>query len=186
VPDGRAQAILRLQATQSDYANAALSAATYQALAGLQDSAAGLWQIRVLAGLADRQSNTGVAVLAPVFEAALDWMPTRLNRTRLSFAREIDDPDEVSAAPYTLAQAQISDDFSLQRNAGLVMSFTASNAAFLRSSHNETLYGSSLSMDWQLNPALTVHAGYAFNSRQSNFLRAANEHLITAGISWTL
>ena len=46
--------------------------------------------------------------MAPVLEAGFDWLPDLLDHVRLTVAREIDDPDEISAIPYTLTQAKFS------------------------------------------------------------------------------
>ena len=32
---------------------------------------------------------------------------------------------------------------------------------------------------------LALNAAYEFNDRQANFLRAANEHVVTIGATWT-
>lgn len=36
-----------------------------------------------------------------------------------------------------------------------------------------------------MSPALALTGRYGFNDRQSNLLGAANEHVLTFGLSWT-
>ncbi|MDE2458688.1 MAG: hypothetical protein KGL20_05580, partial [Rhodospirillales bacterium] len=61
----------------------------------------------------------------------------------------------------------------------------ASNAAYLHTPLRETLLTGSAQMTWQMSPALALNGRYVFNDRQSNELGAANEHVLTIGISWT-
>ena len=49
----------------------------------------------------------------------------------------------------------------------------------------ETLFSTDDGVQWQLNAALAVQADYVFNDRQANYLRAANEHVVTLGLKWT-
>jgi hypothetical protein len=185
LPGGPVQLSLRLQATQSDYRIPVFSAETNQVLAGATDTADGLWTLSALAGAAQRVPHAGREITAPVLEAGLDWMPTDFDKVRLELAREIDDPDEVSAAAYTLSQAKLSLDHVFPSNAGFNFTAQISNATFFRSALRETLAGCTATFIWPLGPYLAVNAAYAFNDRQANQLRAANEHIFTLGASWT-
>ena len=123
--------------------------------------------------------------MAPVLETGFDWLPDRLDHVRLILAREIDDPDAISAVPYTLTQAK----FSLHRSATpetiVQISAEADHAAYLYSPDQETVYRAGATLSWQLNTILALNAAYEFNDRQANFLRAANEHVVTIGAAWT-
>ena len=185
LPGGPVDLLLRLQATQSDYHTPTLNAETNQALAGLLDTADGLWTFSALAGAAQRLPRTGPALLAPVLEAGLDWMPTELDRLRLTLMREIDDPEDISATPYTLTQEKLSLTHEYLTDVLFRLSEQASNAAYLQSSDRETLFSSDAGVSWQLNPDLALDGDYAFNDRQANYLRAANEHVVTIGLTWT-
>jgi hypothetical protein len=68
----------------------------------------------------------------------------------------------------------------------LSVSTDAENAAFLRSSLRETLFGVTASLTWQMNENLALSAGYSLQDRQAGSLRAANEQVVTLGLSWRL
>jgi hypothetical protein len=182
---GPVDLLLRLQATQSVYQTPMFNADTNQALAGLVDTADGLWTFSALAGAAQRQPRSGSALIAPVLEAALDWMPTELDRLRLTLVREIDDPDEISATPYTLSQVKFSLTHEYLSDILFNFSEQAANASYMQSSDRETLISSDAGISWQLNRALALRGDYAFNDRQANYLRAANEHIVTIGLTWS-
>ena len=65
------------------------------------------------------------------------------------------------------------------------ISAEADHAAYLYLPAAETVYRAGTSLSWQLNTILALNAAYAFNDRQANFLRAANEHVVTIGATWT-
>lgn len=185
LPGGPVQFVLRLGATQSNYNEAISSAGTNQALAGLVDTANGLWTFSALAGVAQRQPRNGTALTAPVLEAGLDWMPGDLDRLRLTIAHEIDDPDEVSATPYTLTQAKLTLAHEYLNNIILKFAAQAADASYIQSPLRETLYSSDANISWQFGARLALNGDYTFNDRQANYLRAANEHIITLGVTWT-
>ena len=162
-----------------------LNAETNQALAGLVDTADGLWTFSALAGAAQRLPRSGPALLAPVLEAGLDWMPTELDRLRLTLMREIDNPEDISATPYTLTQEKFSLTHEYLTDVLFHLSEQAANAAYIQSSDRETLLSSDAGVRWQLNPDLALDGDYAFNDRQANYLRAANEQVVTIGLTWT-
>jgi hypothetical protein len=182
---GPARFVTRLQATQSHYQQQIYNANTYGALAGVADQATDLWQVRMLAGIATRQPAVGRALAAPIIEASVSWMPTGIDSLSLDLAREIDDPDQESAAGYTLSQADISIAHEYLRNVIITGSAKAGKAAYFDSPLVETLYNVLTSANWHLNRALAVEATYAFNDRQANYLPAANENVITVGLTWT-
>jgi Putative beta-barrel porin 2 len=161
IPGGPTEILLRLRATQSSYRTPLFNAHTNQALAGLNHTANGIWTFSALAGAAQRQPRYGKTLIAPVLEARLDWMPTGLDRLRLTLAREIDDPDEISATPYTISQAQLSVVHEYSRTVTIKLAEAIANAAYFDS------------------------PDYNFNDRQANYLRAANEHVATLGLTWT-
>lgn len=182
---GPGQAVLLLHAAQSRYTETGFDADTYAALAGIADNAPALWTLRLLAGAAHRQAAAGRDITAPVLEAAIDWLPTVFDQVRLNLAREIDDPDEVSAAPYILTSAALSLSDGQVNNFTLNVSSTAENAAFLYTPLHETLMTFETSLHWHLNAALSVYADDIFSDRQANELRAANEDVFTIGLTWT-
>ncbi|HVE20765.1 MAG TPA: outer membrane beta-barrel protein [Acidocella sp.] len=185
LPGSPLSLVVRVQAAQSLYRDQALNADTNALLVGLVDTADGLWTFSALAGFAQRRPRQGDKLLAPVLEAGLDWLPDRLDHVRLTVAREIDDPDAISAVPYTLTQARFSLRRSATRETIVQISAEADHAAYLLTPDEETIYRAGASLSWQLNTVLALNAAYAFNDRQANFLPAANEHVVTIGATWT-
>lgn len=185
LPGSPLSLVVRLQATQSLYRDPAFNADTEALLAGLVDTADGLWTFSALAGFAQRRPRQGTTLVAPVLEARLDWLPSELDHVRLTVAREIDDPDEISAVPYTLTQARFSLSRSTTEDTTVEISAEADHAAYLQSPDQETVYRAGATLSWQLSAILAVNAAYAFNDRQANFLGAANEHVVTIGATWT-
>ena len=183
-PGGPGRLVLLLQANQSTVATGTLNAETEAALAGVSDDQTGLLNLRLLAGVAHRQSPLG-DLTTPVLEAAVDWIPGDLDRLRLKVSREVDDPDQISTTPYTLSEAGLSLTHEYLRNVDLDASARVARAEYNRSPLRETLFSTEDGISWQLNAALALKADYTFNDRQANYLRAANEHVITMGVSWT-
>jgi hypothetical protein len=130
-PEGPVRFVLRFGATQSDDVASAFNATTDQVLAGFVDTANGLWTFSALAGAAQGRPRAGPVLTAPVLEARLDWMPSDLDRLRLELAREIDDPDEISAAAYTLTQAKVSLAHEVQTDITGKFSAGVANAAYV-------------------------------------------------------
>lgn len=182
---GPVRLVTLLQATESQYRQDSFNANTYGALAGIADEATGLWQIRLLAGAASRQPTVGKVMTEPVLEASLSWMPTEIDSLSLDLAREIDDPEQESAEGYTLSAADISFAHEYLRNVIITGSGKFSRAIYFNSSLIETLVNVLISANWNLNRSLSVNATYAFNDRQANELAAANENIITMGVTWT-
>ncbi len=182
---GPARWVTLLQATESQYPQTSFNANTYSALAGIADEATGLWQIRLLAGAASRQPTVGKVMTEPVLEGSLSWMPTEIDSLSLDLAREIDDPEQESAEGYTLTEANISFAHEYLRNVIITGSAKFSRADYFNSSLIETLVNVLIAANWHLNRALSVNATYAFNDRQANGLAAANENIITMGVTWT-
>jgi hypothetical protein len=184
-PDGQGRIVLRWGAAQQQSADAALDARNWEMLAGVEDTAADLWRVRLLAGAAWRQPAHGVGLTAPVLEAALDWLPFETDQVRLRLAHELDDPDAIAAAPYTLTAAELSLRHEGPGDGTVRLSGEVSRADYIGAPLRETLVGLDATLDWPLNRALGLRFDYAFNDRQANFLRAANEQVITAAIRWT-
>jgi hypothetical protein len=178
--------VVAVHATQSAYRVQNFNADTAAAEAGVDWAQNGLWNVQALAGVAARRARFGGNVTAPVLELAADWMPTGLDMVRFSAAREIDDPDQVSSAPYTLSSAKMSWQHEILRDLRLNGAVEVENAAFLHDPLRETLVTGDVQASWQVNPALALTASYHFNDRQANFLRAANEHVFVLGGTWTL
>lgn len=157
----------------------------YAALAGLQDKADGLWTLSLLAGGAWRVPRGGSGLSAPVLEARLDWTPDWLDELHLNIVREIDDPDRLSATPYTLTQARFSFIRAGLRDVTATASADISDAAYIHNPIREMLVSGGAELKWQMSPAIALDGRYVFNDRQSNQLGAANEHVLTLGVLWT-
>lgn len=177
--------VAELRGDRSAGADIIQDANNYATLVGLQDKADGLWTVSALAGGAWRAPRVGQGLAAPVLEARLDWSPDQLDELRLSLAREIDDPDRLSAVPYTLTDAKFTFIRMGLREITMKATANASSAAYLRTPLRETIFTTSAEVKWQMSPALALNGRYAFNDRQSNQLGAANEHVLTLGLSWT-
>lgn len=184
-PGGPVTAVARVHADQSRYEGVGFDAATYEGLAGLQDSAPALWDVRALGGVATRRPASGKAITAPVLEGALDWMPTDLDSLSFSVAREIDDPMQESANGYTLDEGRFTLAHEYLRNVVITASALAQNAAYFQSKRAETVLSTDAALTWRASRAVAITADYSFNDRQSNFLPAANEHIATVRIDWT-
>ena len=183
-PGGPGQLVLFLHGTQSTYRLHGFDADTEEALVGAGDDETGLINLRLLAGAAHRQSAIG-DLTTPVLEGAMDWVPDGLDRVRLKLAREIDDPDAITATPYTLTEGDFSIRHEYLRDVILNASIRAANASFIHSPLRETLFSTDEDVEWRLSAMLAVTADYTFNDRQANYLRAANENVVTLGMRWT-
>jgi hypothetical protein len=175
----------RLQATESRYRATAFNANDFEALAGVEDNAEGIWDFRLLAGVAARQPATGRPLIAPVVEAASDWMPDGLDSFSLSLAHEIDNPGQETAAGYTLTQGKLGWDHEYLRNVIISGSAQIAHAAYFQGGLIETIFNAEAGINWHFNRAMALGAAYAFNDRQANFLAAANEHAVTLTLTWT-
>jgi hypothetical protein len=182
---GAARFVTYLHATETRLRASSNNANTYEALFGVADDAPGLWNLRLLGGLATRQPAVGNYLISPVLEASLDWMPTTLDSLNFTVARELDDPEQESANGYTLTQGKISIAHEYLRNVIITGSFSAAHAAYFASPLTESLFSTDAAITWRLNRQFAVNADYQFNDRQANFLGAANEHVITCNFIWT-
>ena len=177
--------LLRLGATQQIYQTDAENADVFEYLAGAREQADGLWSLSLLAGAAQRLPRFGPAITAPILEARADWMPTALTRISLTASREIDDPDAVSAAPYTKTSLKLAVVQDHLGNVTIKALADLAEARYIHSNLREFLGMGELSMQWRATPVLSVTGVYSFNTRQANALGAANEHVFTLGLSWT-
>jgi hypothetical protein len=182
---GPAKLVSRLQATESRYRTTSFNANTYEALAGVADNAEGIWDFRLLAGVAARQPGTGKSLTAPVVEAAADWMPGELDSFTFSLAHEIDNPGQETAAGYTLTQGRVAWDHEYLRNIIISGAAQIAHAAYFQGGLLETIFNATAGCTWHLNRELALDASYGFNDRQANFLAAANEHVLTLTLTWT-
>ncbi len=182
---GASRFVTYLHATEARFRASSANANTYEALFGIADDAPGLWNLRLLGGVAARQPAVGNYLMSPVLEASLDWMPTTLDSLNFTLARELDDPEQESAAGYILTQAKISIAHEYLRNVIATASLSATHAAYFQSPLVENLFSTDTAITWRLNRQLAVNAQYVFNDRQANFLGAANEHIITCNFIWT-
>ena len=182
---GATRFVTYLHATETQFRASSANANTYEALFGIADEAPGLWNLRLLAGVAVRQPAMGDYLMSPVLEASLDWMPTTLDSLNFSAARELDDPEQESANGYSLTEGKLSLAHEYLPNVIITASVSATHAAYFQSPLTESLFSTDTAITWRLNRQLAVNADYAFNDRQANFLGAANEHVITCNFIWT-
>jgi len=189
-PGGPLQVVMLFQATQSSYRDLSFNAQSYAALAGIDEDATGLWEFRVLAGAAwrvaaaDAPANAG-ARAAPVLEAAATWRPTELDEVSADAVREIDDPEQIGPAGYTLTEGDLSYTHEMGGDIDVTGSFKASNAAYFGTALKEDLYNAGFTVAWHINADFALNLSYAFNDRQANFLRAANEHIVSFNAVFT-
>ena len=184
-PGGPLTALLRAGATGLDYRLAAQNAGIYEFLAGAQERQDGLWTISLLAGFARRQPSQGTGLTAPVLEARTDWMPTGLDQISVTASREIDDPDAISASPYTLTSIKLAASQEYLENVTVKLLADFAAAQYIHSKLREYLATGEFNMQWRATPALALAGDYTFNTRQANMLGAANEHVVTLGLTWT-
>jgi hypothetical protein len=184
-PGGSTRIVILIEATSQKFRTASLDAASYAALAGLDEDATGLWDVRLLAGAAWRRPRRGAAITAPVLEAAATWAPTELDIVSLTAAHEIDDPDQISPDGYMLTQGNLSWTHEAGHDIDLSAAMQASHAAFFSARRNETLAAAGAALAWHVSGALALDAAYQFNDRQADFLRAANEQIVTLNAVWT-
>ncbi|MDE8345101.1 MAG: outer membrane beta-barrel protein [Acidocella sp.] len=177
--------VLRADLSQSEFHNAALNADTGQILAGLQDAPNGLWTIQLLTGIAQRRPNQGGAIIVPVMELRLALKPSGLDVLRAIFTHEIDNPDDVTATPDILTEGQLTMTHDFSRDLSASVSGEAALAHFIASPNQESVFTTKVDLRWQMNARLATDLVYNFNDRQANFAPAANEHVMTAGVTWT-
>lgn len=177
--------VASVRGTNSNSHDSNQDANSFTLLTGLQDKASGIWSVSLLSGGAWRVPRQGRGLSEPVLEARLDWAPSRLDELHLTLIREIDDPDRLSAAPYTLSKADLN---FLQSGPGRISASAnaeISYESYMRSALRETYYSAGATLKWQMNPALSLAWHYLFNDRQANRLRAANEHVVSLTLGWT-
>lgn len=184
-PGGPVRAVTLFEATAQNYRLPSLNASSYAALAGIDDDATGLWEFRLLGGGAWRLPARGAAIVAPVVEAAASWAPTELDILSVSTAHEINDPEQISPDGYTLTQANLSWTHEAGNDIDLSFAVQVSHAAFFDTLRNETLAEAAAALAMHINGALAIDAAYQFNDRQADFLRAANQHIVTLNVVWT-
>jgi hypothetical protein len=190
MPGGPFRLVSRVEATQSLYRAKTFNAQSYAALLGIDQDATGLWEYRILAGAAWRvpaqnAPASAAARAAPVLEAAATWAPSERDTVSADAAREINDPDQIGPAGYTITQADLSYTHETGGGIDTTCTFKAANAAYFGTGLHETILNAAVTIAWHLNAALAVNVSYAFNDRQANFLRAANEHIVTFNAVFT-
>lgn len=184
-PGGSITYLLRLGATQSTYRMGVLNADDTEALAGLRAEATGLWTVSLLAGAAQRHPAHGPGLTAPVLEARLDWRPTSLDQLSLTLRHEIDNPEQISPAPFTLTAINCRLSHVDLENVTIFALAGIDHAAYTNQPLHENLVTGGLEMQWQVKPSLTLVGNYSFNDRLADNLAAASQHVITAGMTWT-
>jgi hypothetical protein len=186
IPDGVLHIIAYVHATHLAYSAAGQNGWDYTGLAGIADDEEGLWNFRLLGGFTARVPATGAAVTLPVIEAAADWLPDDLTSLEFSAAHEIDDPDRIDTASYTITEAKLRITHEYLRNIILTAGASVTHAAFFATPLIETITQTDAAIAWRLNSFLKLSADYEFNDRQANHLRAANEHVATLSLAWSL
>jgi hypothetical protein len=120
-----------------------------------------------------------------VLEARLDWRPTSLDQLSLTLSREIDSPEQISAAPFTLTAAKCRISHVYLENVTVFALAEIDHAAYINQPLHENLVTGGLEMQWQVRPGLIFDGNYSFNGRQADNLAAASQHVFTAGMIWT-
>jgi hypothetical protein len=184
-PGGPIRLVTLFEATQSANHLPALNGASDTLLAGLDEDATGLWEFRLLAGAAWRLPAQGRPLTAPVLEAGAIWAPTELTRITADLLREVDDPDQLTPAGYTLTQADLSIIEEASRDTDISAGLAASHAGYFQGGLNQDLFTADAGITWHLNRGLALSAAYAFADRQANFARAANQHVFSLNAVWT-
>ncbi len=184
-PGGPLSLVLRLHGAQAVYGESRLNTDTTAVLAGVRAREDGLWALSLLAGMAWQTSRGGAGLSAPMVQAGLAWSPSPLDQVNLTLTHEVDDPDEISTSPYMLTRARLT--LARAELAGISLKSMAeiSRADYLHTSLRETLFTGTLQMQWHLSPNIALDGTYDFNDRQANYLNAANEHVLTLGVTWT-
>ena len=182
---GPLTALFRVSATQLDYTLSTQNASIYELLAGIQETQDGLWTLSLLAGGAQRRPRTGSGLIAPVLEARADWMPTSLDQISVTGSREIDTSDAISASPYTQTSIKLAVTQEYLENVTLKVLADFAYAQYMHVNLREFLATGDINMQWRATPALALVGDYSFNTRQANMLGAANEHVVTLGLTWT-
>lgn len=183
-PDAITSLVMHLHASNWRFSQPGQNANDYTALIGLSNDAERLWSFRLLAGAAARQPTTGKSQIVPVIEAAASWMPSSLTSLDFTAAHEIEDPERLDAASYTLTESKLSLAHELRRNIIITAAASATQAEYFHSPLSETLLASNASVTWRLNRQIRLVTAYSFNDRQANLLRAANEHVVTLTLTW--
>ncbi|MDE8348787.1 MAG: outer membrane beta-barrel protein [Acidocella sp.] len=183
-PDAITSLVMRLHASNWRFSQPGQNANDYTALIGLSNDAEHLWSFRLLGGAAARRPSIGTSQVVPVLEAAASWMPTPLTSLDFSAAHEIEDPERLDAASYTLSEAKLSLAHELRRNIIITATASATQAKYFHNPLSETLLTSGVTLTWRLNRQFRLVTAYDFNDRQANLLRAANEHVVTFTLTW--
>lgn len=189
-PGGPFRVVSLFESTDSRYRAKNFNAQSYAALIGLDEDATGLWEYRILAGAAWRvpapdAPASAAARAAPVLEAAATWAPSELDTVSADAEREIDDPDQIGPAGYTITEADLAYTHEMGGGIDVTGTFKAANAAYFGTRLNETILNAAGTIAWHLNASLAINLSYAFNDRQANFLRADNEHIVTFNAVFT-
>jgi hypothetical protein len=185
VPDGPGTAIFRISATQLNYNITTQDADIYELMAGARDQQDGLWTLSFLAGAAWRQPRTGRGLTAPIVEARADWQPTMLDKITLTATHEINDPDAITASPYTRTSINLAISHEYLENVTVQALADLADAQYVHVTLHEFLATGELDMQWRATPALALNGVYRFNTRQANELSAANENVVLLGLMWT-
>jgi hypothetical protein len=185
VSGGPVTAILQIGATQLNYSLETQNADIYELLTGAQDKQDGLWTLSFLAGAAWRNPRIGPGLVAPIAEARADWQPTMLDKITLTASHEIDDPDAISASPYTRTSINLVISHEYLENVTVQALTDIAIAQYVHMDLHEFLGTGELDMQWRATPALALNGVYIFNTRQANEISAANENVVMLGLTWT-
>ncbi|MDE8343771.1 MAG: outer membrane beta-barrel protein [Acidocella sp.] len=183
-PDAITSLVMHLHASNWRFSQPGQNANDDTALIGLSNDAERLWSFRLLAGIAARQPTTGKSQIVPVIEAAADWMPSSLTSLDFTAAHEIEDPERLDAASYTLTESKLSLAHELRRNIIITTAASATQAVYFHNPLTETILSNADTITWRLNRQFKLATAYRFNDRQANHLRAANEHIVTLTLTW--
>lgn len=90
---------------------------SFQALAGLDYQAEGVWRYNLLVGIETRsfEASQYPSRTSPIIEASAIWSPTAVTTLTCNLSRVIQDPETASTAGYVLTQAGLVLDYELGR-----------------------------------------------------------------------
>ena len=144
-------------------------ATTFSALAGFDDSSAGVIGYRILAGVQvrdfkSRELNTRTR---PIVEAAVTYSPTRLTTFTGLVSRRLEDATTEASSGYTYTQARLGVDHEYLRNVILSGYAQFLRADFIEGEKN-TILGGGAKATWLLNRNMRLALTYDYADRSAN------------------
>jgi hypothetical protein len=121
----------------------------------------------------------------PVFEARADRMATMLDEIYLPASQEIDDLISISSTPHTESSIKLFISHKYLENVTIQTFADIAEAQYIQTDLREFLATGDIDLLWQASPVRAVVGIYCFNTRQADAVSAANQHILTLGLTWT-